>query len=138
MPSLATASGKAWPLWKEASLESHKMQFFLRGFSERDGFRVYTFEGVASDKTRALFTVRADLALARKYGIRLQELPLLCRRVLDDRDDHAGIHAFAYSEAAMREFAALAAARAQAAKTRKPPRRPVSDRVGAAWRGPQH
>lgn len=113
------------------------MQFTLRGFSQIMGYRVFTFEGVAADKTRALFTVKADLALARRYGIRLQELPLLCREVLNRRHDGSERRAFAYAEEDMCLFANAAAARAEAAKTRKPPRRPASDQVGAAWRGPQ-
>jgi len=109
------------------------MQFVLMGFSEAVGFRIFNFEGVASDRTRTAFTVKTDLALTRRYGIRLQELPLLCREVLERRDDEQK-RAFTYTEADMSIYADVAAARDKAQK-RKPPRRPVSDRVGSAWRG---
>lgn len=68
---------------KETLVENPKMQFILRGFSQVVALRVFAFEGIAADRTRALFTVSADLALARRYRIRLQELPLLCRSVLE-------------------------------------------------------
>jgi len=112
------------------------MQFVLRGFRQMMGFRVFAFEGIAADRTRAMFTVRADLALSRTYGIRLQELPLLCRAVLERRYEGGEKRAFAYSEEEMRVFADSAAARLEAAKQKKPPRRPATDQVGAAWRGP--
>lgn len=59
------------------------MQFSLIGFSQDTGFRVFAFQGTAADRTRTEYTVRADLALTRKYGIRVQELPLLCRGLLE-------------------------------------------------------
>ena len=59
------------------------MQFNLIGFSQDAGFRVFAFEGTAAGRVRTEYTVRADLALIRKYGIRVQELPLLCRRFLE-------------------------------------------------------
>jgi hypothetical protein len=59
------------------------VQFSLIGFRQDTGFRVFTFEGTAADRTRTAYTVRADLALTRKYGIRVQELPLLCRGILE-------------------------------------------------------
>ncbi len=42
---------------------------------------------------RIRFTVRADLSLSRKYGIRLQELPLMCLGILEQKrrlSDEAG------------------------------------------------
>jgi len=121
---------------KEALVENPKIQFVLKGFSQIKGFRVFAFEGIASDRTRAMFTVKADLDMSRTYGIRLQELPLLCRAVLERTYFGGEKRAFAYSEEEMRLFADSAAARQEAAKQKKPPRRPASDQVGAAWRGP--
>lgn len=117
-------------------MENKKLQFVLRGFSDTAGLRVFAFEGIAPDRTRTLFTVSADLALTRKYGMRLQELPLLCLTVLEQCHDGGKQRAFSYSEQEMRRYADAAAARELAAKQRKPPRRPASDRVGAAWRAP--
>jgi len=116
-------------------MENSKLNFVLVGFSESTGFRVFEFEGIASDRTRAVYTVRTDLALARRYGIRLQELPLLCREVLERRGEGEIGPAFTYSESAMSDYAGVMAAR-DAASKRKPQKRPISDRVGSAWRGP--
>jgi hypothetical protein len=118
-------------------VEHVKLQFVLKGFTEMQGFRVFAFEGIAADRTRSIFTVRANLALSRRYGIQLQELPLLCRAVLDRSSDGEEKRAFAYDEEDMRVHAATAAAKAIAAKQRKMPRKPVTERVGAAWRSPQ-
>ena len=52
------------------------MQFILTGFTQEAGFRVFTFESLAADRTRTKFTVKTDLSLIRNYGIQVQELPL--------------------------------------------------------------
>lgn len=59
------------------------MQFTLTGFTQETGSRVFEYEGIGEDRVRIKFTVRADLALSRKYGIRLQELPLMCLGILE-------------------------------------------------------
>ncbi len=105
------------------------MHFILRGFSEVTGFRIFAFEGVATDRTRTPFTVRTDLALARRYGIRLQELPLLCRAVLERCHLGGEKRTFSYTEEDMRLYADDAAARAEAARQRKPPRRPATEQA---------
>jgi hypothetical protein len=66
---------------------SAKMQFILTGFTQDMGFRVFAFERMGEDRIRTKYAVRADLALIQRYGIRLQELPLLCRRLLERRDN---------------------------------------------------
>jgi hypothetical protein len=126
------------------------MQFILTGFTQETGFRVFAFEGVVVGQIRTVFTVRADLALSRRYGIPMQELPLLCRSLLDRQDEGAhnqdesgekhalDKHALTFSEEEMRACADKRAAdRALAALKRKAPRRPVVENAGAAWRGPQ-
>jgi len=119
-------------------VENPKVQFVLKGFSEVTGCRVFAFEGVAADRSRTDFTVTTDLALARRYGIRLQELPLLCKAVLERKiEGDAETRKFTYSEADMGQFADSAAARAEAAKNRKPARRPAAANLGTAWRVPQ-
>jgi len=117
-------------------MENSKMHFLLKGFSQVLEFRVFAFEGIAADRPRTPFTVRIDLALARKHGIRLQELPLLCRAVLERRHEDGENLAFTYTEEDMCLDAVSAAAREAAAKSSRAPRRPVIDRVGAAWRVP--
>jgi len=112
------------------------MQFVLNGFNEDAGFRVFAFDGIGADKARTTFTVRIDLALSRRYGIRLQDLPLLCRSVLDGRDEAEHKRAYTYSEEAMNSFAVLAAERVAAAKAKRPPTRPPNKELGPAWHPP--
>lgn len=112
------------------------MQFVLNGFNEDSGYRVFAFDGIGADKARTNFTVRIDLALSRRYGIRLQDLPLLCRSVLDGRDEAESARAYTYSEAEMNRFAASAAERVAAAKAKRPPTRPPNKQLGETWRSP--
>src|ERR1700734_1808922 len=114
------------------------MQFILTGFTQDREFRVFAFEGIAADRVRTPFTVRANLALSRTYGIRLQELPLMCRAVLELREEGEQANAMTFTEDAMRLHASnCIAARALAAQKKKAPRRPVGENNGAAWRSPQ-
>ncbi len=123
---------------KIVSGRSAKMQFVLTGFTQDLGCRVFAFEGIAVDRMRTPFTVRADLALIRRYGIQIQELPLLCRSVLERRDEASEAQAFTFTEEEMRTCAtARAAAKDEAAHRRRPPRRPSPEGLGAAWRVPQ-
>jgi len=133
MPAAGTAKE-----FKESSGRSAKMQFILTGFTQDLGCRVFAFEGVAVDRMRTPFTVRADLALIRRYGIQIQDLPLLCRSVLERRDEADASQTFVFTEEEMRTWAtARATAKDEAAQRRKPPRRHSSESLGAAWRGPQ-
>jgi hypothetical protein len=117
------------------------MQFVLSGFTQEMEYRVFAFEGVVTGQLRVQFTVRADLALSRRYGIRLQDLPLLCRGVLEHRTleaqtGHEQQQAWTFTEDAMRTHQSnSAAARDLAAQNRKAPRRPIRP-DGAAWRSP--
>ena len=77
--------------------KSPKMQFVLTGFKQDLAFRVFTFEANTVDGSRAQFSVRADLAMARKYGIQMQALPLLCWGMLERCEDTAE-RSFIYSE----------------------------------------
>ena len=114
------------------------MRYILTGFTHELGFRVFAFEGVTDDRARTAFTVRADLALMRKYGIRTQELPLLCRGLLERLADGDRQRTLTYTEEDMCLYAATCnAAREAAAQKKKVPRRPPSENLGAAWRSPQ-
>ena len=106
------------------------MQFTLLGFTESIGFRVFAFEGVTADRTRTSFTVRADLALTRRYGIRLQELPLLCRGLLERQIQGEELRLLTFTEAEMSLYASDCA-RTDALK-KKSPRRPPGQAVAAA------
>jgi len=118
------------------------MQFVLTGFTHDLGFRVFAFDRIGDDRVRTKCTVRADLALARRYGIQIQELPLLCRGLLDrsseDGEQETGEQTMIFSEDELRSCAnQRSAAREAAASKRKPPHRPSGENLGAAWRG-QH
>jgi hypothetical protein len=116
------------------------MPFILSGFTQNSGCRVFTFECIGPDRSRTKYTVRADLSLIRTYGIQIQELPLLCRGLLDrqdlDRQDKdREKRSVTFSEEEMRACAnERATARAEAEKKRRAPRRPSGENLGTAWR----
>lgn len=112
------------------------MQFLLTGFSDDVGVRVYAFQGIARDKTKSAFSVRADIALIRKYGIRVQELPLLCRGILELRNEGEPSRTVVFTEEDMRQHSVTAAAEREAAQRKKPRREPSAPREGDAQ--PEH
>ena len=77
--------------------------------------------------------VRADVSLARKYDIRLQELPLLCRRFLAELPVHPDSAPVTFSEADMRAVQTAAQSRVE---TKKHKVSRVSASTGQAWRQP--
>ncbi len=103
------------------------MQYLLTGFTQDTGVRVFAFEGVAADRVRTAYSVKADLALARKHGIPMQELPLLCRAILERRSEDDDQRAFTFTEGDMTLHSNLVRAALDSQK-RKAPRR----RFGAA------
>lgn len=121
---------------KDTLKRSATMQFMLTGFTQDMAFRVFAFERMGSDRVRTKMVVRADLALIRRYGIQMQELPLLCRNLLERNENGAETHTLTFSEDDMSLHAKdRATAKEAAASRRKPPRRTPSENVGAAWRG---
>jgi len=111
------------------------MQFVLTGFTPDARFRVFAFQGIADDRKRTAFTVTADLSLIRIYGILVQELPLLCRELLE-HSSNAGLddRALTLTEADMRiRRDHRAADRAEADRKKSlrktPPRRPAGTDV---------
>jgi hypothetical protein len=104
-------------------MEQNKTTFVLTGFTHDFGFRVFEFDCV-DGRTRTRYTVRADLTLVRKYGIHIQELPLLCRRLLD-KAEQGEQASFTLPEEEMIACAEKEAARNQA-KAHKPWRRPIN------------
>lgn len=108
------------------------MEFTLVGFKQVANIRQYHFDTVGENRTRQQVTVGADLSLIRRYEIPLQELPLLCRLLLERR---AKIEATVLTESDMVQIVSERAARANALTEKRRHRGPVSDRVGHAWRG---
>lgn len=149
--SLSSTSGAA-ALENASEERTFKMQFTLVGFKQDEGFRVFTFEGIAEDRTRTTFTVRTDLALIRGYGIRVQELPLLCRGLLERMTstaiDVAGQEpgseertfserTWTYTEAEMRLHANSCQEARDAAQKKKSMRRFGLNPPGSGSRAPQ-
>ncbi|MGA3023984.1 MAG: hypothetical protein ABSF98_04365 [Bryobacteraceae bacterium] len=113
------------------------MNFILTGFTEDTGFRVFAFQGIGANGTRLDYTVKADLGLSRTYGIRLQELPLLCRGMLDRLPDGAEARSVTFTEEGMRLHADNLAAQRDAARKRKAPPRPPTEQAATRWRAAQ-
>jgi len=110
------------------------MRFILTGFTPQTDFRVFAFQGIREDNSRTEFTVRTDLSLIRKYGIRVQELPLLCRGLLERRPETEQAQNLTFSEEDMRLYQKdCVATQAAAAQKRKPPRKPPAEN-GSGWR----
>lgn len=80
------------------------MAFTLTGVTNKDNLRRFTFESANRGSPRTAVVVLADLALARKYGIPLQELPLLCLRFLEN-GTAGGLGTLDFSENEMIEYA---------------------------------
>jgi len=113
------------------------VKFILTGFTQDTGFRVFAFARTGDDAPRSEYTVRADLGLIRRYDIRMQELPLLCRGLLDRREPDDETRTITFTEEDMCLHAKdCAAVRQAAAQKKKPPRRPPTENAGSAWRGP--
>lgn len=113
-----------------------KLEFLLTGFTQIDGIRIYAYERRV-DTGRSNYTVEVDLALIPGYGIRIQDLPLLCRELLQQRVQPDEISAFVFTEQQMRSHAEkVAIAREDAEHRKKQPKHVVSANTGAGWRKP--
>lgn len=111
-----------------------KTLFILSGFSQTAGIRVYAFECLDAGK-RTDYTVAVDLGLIAGYGIRIQDLPLLCRELLQQRTEPSEIAALMFTEQDMRSHAEIrATAREDAERKKKTPRHPVNPNLGSNWR----
>ena len=110
------------------------MQFSLTGFSQSANVRLYSFQGVNSDGMHREFTVGVDLNLARQYAISLQELPLLCRKLLEGQPAVGEVDSLTFSEQEMLGIAERRAeAQREAEQKSKNRQRPPSSNVGRGW-----
>ena len=112
------------------------MEFVLKGFNTTESIRRFVFETIGADRTRGTVAVTADLTLVRRHAIQVQNLPLLCRQLLESLDPAtiAG-STVSLTEASLAEVNRIAKAAVEEKKPRKA-RPPVSSNVGKAWRGP--
>jgi hypothetical protein len=95
------------------------MIFAFTGFSQQGSDRVFSFELLPRIAGNVAYQVTADVTLARKYHITLQELPILCRTILEGKIPTDGSHLVTYSA---EDMLAHATARDAAEKNRKPRR----------------
>jgi hypothetical protein len=111
------------------------MTYTLSGFTDGDGVRRFAFQraGVGGEKTR--ITVGADINLARKYEIRLQELPLICLQMLESCGDGALAEPITLTEDRMITIQTTSRALAEK-KIRKPAGVNLTT-AGKAWRAAQ-
>lgn len=117
------------------------MIFVLTGVVHQSRARRFTFESGRTAADRARIVVDVDLELARKYGIPLQELPLLCLHLLEGRSlTEGGIgrtpgETLQFAEREMIDYAnRRIEANASAERKRRARRTPKSNLVGQAWR----
>ncbi len=100
------------------------MEYQFTGFTHSGEFREFAFDGVADDRSKTRFKVIADLALSRKYHIAVQELPLLCRRLLEQIPEGGGAQTLTFTETDMQSLASLRAATQRQIVHKKIQRRP--------------
>jgi hypothetical protein len=118
----------------EGSAGNAKMRFTMMGFDQDAGVRQYAFQGTA-DGILTGFTVGVELALIPRYGIRIQELPLLCRGLLERQGEGEEKRTLTFTEEEMRVHADICATvREAAAQKKRLARRPPPANVEAAWR----
>jgi len=113
------------------------MRYILEGFVPDHEFRLFNFQAVETRLTenggeRTHFTVRTDLSLIRRYGIHVQELPLLCRELLERRVVSDVERHLTLTENDMRVH--QAGRMAAEAATRKRQRKSPSESAGSTWR----
>jgi len=108
------------------------LDFILLGFSQQNNMRRFFFErtGAGQGTVREQFTVDADTGLARRYKIAMQDLPLLCRRMLEHADG-AVSRTLIFGEAQMCSHAGTLASEMEARALKKKPFRRHSPATAA-------
>jgi hypothetical protein len=81
------------------------MDYVLVDFRQLENVRQFSFSGTSADKERLNFTVGVNLAAIRSYGITMQELPLLCRRFLEEKPVLEQERKSMFSESRMADYA---------------------------------
>jgi hypothetical protein len=97
------------------------MKLLYMGFAhETTGIRQYIFQGLISGGTRKGFSVTTDVALLTKHHIQIQEVPMMCLRLLESATEaQPQLEFFVLTEADMlAHISAKAAAKEQAASKR--------------------
>jgi len=111
-------------------------RFRYVGFTEIQGSRVFTYQMVSVERGKIEVSVTTNLALARLHKISLQELPLMCQSLLEEKEGADTVNAYLLSEQDMRTHSQRLAERAERARQGRQPKRPHSGQLpGASWRG---
>jgi hypothetical protein len=107
------------------------MECHLVDVHDENGVRQFAFDCIREDRSKMMVNIRADLTMARKYDIRLQELPLICRQFLD-RLGEGGLK----PDVTVTEDQMAAIRNAAQSAAEKKPRKPTrpSPGTGQAWR----
>ena len=121
-----------------AHVKDPKVQFIFTGFKQDEGVRVFLYEDTGREHVGFRYAVRVDLGLARRYGIQTQELPLMCRGMLErrEREELRDVVSFTEEEMSLHASNLRNLRRAALLKKKsrfKPPS--VINRIG--WRAPQ-
>lgn len=82
------------------------MTFTLQGFSHRNGVRIFQFLRIDSAFLRTRFTVDVDLQSLAEFHIPMQEAPLLCLQLLENRPEDDTARRLALTKEDMHRFAA--------------------------------
>lgn len=99
------------------------MEYVLTGVEHSGNIRLYAFAEVEHDSRRTGLSVAVDINVLRKYGIPIQELPLLCRFFLKDQRGAGSERDLTYGEAEMIKYATRRDDAARAAEQRKAQRK---------------
>ncbi len=113
------------------------MKLAYMGFRhETNGVRLYSFEEVVSHEIRKAFLVTADIALLTKHHVRIQEVPMMCLRLLESSAEaEPQLEVLVLTEADMIAHVKAAEDEKAASKKRKRPFKPANPvALGMAWR----
>ncbi|HEU0119694.1 MAG TPA: hypothetical protein VFQ91_04155 [Bryobacteraceae bacterium] len=102
------------------------MEIQFTGFSHNGRFREFAFDCVVDLRHTTRYKVVADLELSRKYEIPVQELPLLCRRLVEEAHFEESPSPLTFTEADMRTWRNARKAQREQIVHKKPQRRTKS------------
>jgi hypothetical protein len=108
------------------------MLFVLMGFDQEAGVRQYAFQRVVNG-ARTDFTVGVDMALIPGSGIGIQDLPLLCREILEHAAEGEGLRALTLTATDLRVYADHCATAREAAAQKRKARKPPPAETAGNW-----
>jgi hypothetical protein len=115
--------------------EEAKFQFLLTGFTQNAGIRKYSFDGRVETR-KVGYTVDVELALLPVYGIRIQDLPLMCRELLQQRPQPDEVTAHVFTEQRMRSHAEKITLAREEAERKKKSKRAESEAAQSSYQAP--